>query len=298
MHPILVVEMSFRDLVEGPDILLMPVAHDVMSAVLAERAGFHAIACAGYANSASLLGRPDVGLLTQTEMVQCAARMVEAVSLPVFADGDTGQGGLLNVSRTVTLFERAGVQALMLEDQAGTKRCGHMDGKDVVSAEEMEGRLRAALQSRQRQDMMIVARTDSRQTHGLDDAVERANRYLDAGADMVFVEAPQSREELESIPRLVKGPVMANMIPGGRTPLCSATELQRMGYSLVAFPTLLTHAMAATAEDLLRELRASGDASKLHPRMMGFGALHEVLGMGGLRAKEEGWGRGPDRPGR
>jgi methylisocitrate lyase len=273
----------------------MPVAHDTMSAVLAERAGFRAIACAGYANSASLLGRPDVGLLTQTEMVQCAARMVEAVSLPVFADGDTGHGGLLNVSRTVALFERAGVQALMLEDQAGTKRCGHMEGKEVVPPEEMEGRLRAALQSRRDHDMMIVARTDSRQTHGLDDAVDRANRYLDAGADMVFVEAPHSREELEYIPRLVKGPVMANMIPGGRTPMCSALELQHMGYSLVAFPTLLTHALAATAEDILQGLLSSGDAAALPNRLMGFGDLHEALRMGDLRDKEKGWGKGDCR---
>lgn len=295
MHLRAVPEKSFRDLVDSPDILLMPVAHDVMSAVLAERAGFQALACAGYANSASLLGRPDVGLLTQTEMVQCAARMVDAVSLPVFADGDTGHGGLLNIARTVTLFQRAGVQALMLEDQAGAKRCGHMDGKEVVPTEEMESRLRAALSSRQGDGMMIVARTDSRQTNGLDDALERANRYLDAGADMVFVEAPQSREELERIPREVKGPVMANMIPGGRTPLCNAMELERMGYSVVAFPTVLTHAMAAAADSVLRELLRSGDASDTEGRLMGFGDLHEVLGLGTLRAAEKDWAQGGRR---
>jgi methylisocitrate lyase len=267
----------------------MPVAHDVMSAVLAERVGFSALACAGYANSASILGSPDVGLLTQTEMVQCAARMVDAVSVPVFADGDTGHGGLLNVSRTVRLFERAGVQALMLEDQAGVKRCGHMDGKQVVPAEEMEARLRAALQSRRDGRMMIVARTDSLQMHGLGEAMERANRYLEAGADMAFIEAPRDRAELEEIPRRVRGPVMANMIPGGRTPLCSAVELERMGYALVAYPTICTHVMARAADLALRELQQEGDARGMEDRLMGFSELHAALGLDALRRQERGW---------
>jgi len=265
----------------------MPVVHDALSAVIAEKAGFKAIAAAGYANSASMLGRPDIGLLTLTEMTECARRIVDAVSLPVFADGDAGHGGVNNVMRTVNLFEKAGAQALMLEDQISPKRCGHMSGKRVVSTEEMTLRLKAALRARTIDDMLIVARTDSLQEHGLEEAIERSNTYLDYGADMVFIEAPNSREELKTIPRRVKGPVMANMIPGGVTPLCSAPELEKMGYALVAYPTLCTHAMAKAVQHVLQHLIRTGDAEGISDQLMGFQELHSLMGLEDIRREEQ-----------
>lgn len=265
----------------------MPVVHDALSAVIAEKAGFKAIAAAGYANSASLLGRPDIGLLTLTEMTECARRIVDAVSLPVFADGDAGHGGVNNVMRTVSLFEKAGVQALMLEDQISPKRCGHMSGKRVVGTEEMTLRLKAALRARTVDDMLIVARTDALQEHGLEEAIERSNTYLDNGADMVFIEAPTSREQLQMIPRRVKGPVMANMIPGGVTPLCSAMELEKMGYSLVAYPTVCTHAMAKAAQRVLQHLVRTGDAESISDQLMGFKELHALMGLEDIRHEED-----------
>lgn len=261
---------EFRRLIESEQIVLMPVVHDALSAVMAEKAGFKAIATAGYANSASMIGRPDIGLLTLTEMAECARRIVDSVSLPVFADGDTGHGGINNIMRTVRLFERAGVEALMLEDQVSPKRCGHMSGKEVVGAEEMSIRLKAALRARTQGGMLIVARTDSLYEHGLEEAIERSNTYLDIGADMVFVEAPRSRQELEEIPRRVKGPVMANMIPGGTTPLCSAQELQKMGYALVAYPTVCTHAIAQAAQRVFAHLKLTGEVESISGQMMGF----------------------------
>lgn len=276
---------AFRSLLASEGIVMMPVAHDALTARLAERAGFQIICSAGYANSAALIGMPDIELLTLTEMVDVAARLCQAVSIPVFADGDTGHGGLLNVRRTVRLHEQAGCCGLFIEDQVSPKRCGHMAGKQVVSEEEMLSRLGAALDAREDKDFVIMARTDARSVLGLDAAIDRAKRYRQAGADMTFVEAPTSEDELRRIPREVGGLCMANMIPGGRTPLLAAAALQRMGYKVAAYPTVLTYAVAKAAQRTLAALIENG-LPPADGSLMEFQEFNELLGLEELRAVE------------
>jgi methylisocitrate lyase len=183
----------------------------------------------GYANTASLLGKPDVSLLTLTEMAECAGRIADAVDIPVFADGDTGHGNVTNVARTVHLFEKAGVAGLLLEDQVEPKRCGHMSGKQVIPAQEMVAKVRAALDTRSDPDFIIMARTDAIAVNGIDDAIARAKQYRNAGADAIFVEAPESVGQMRRITAGIDAPLMANMIPGGKTPVLPARELQELG---------------------------------------------------------------------
>ena len=195
-----------RKYILDEEILMIPVAHDALCARIAERAGFKAIFTAGYANTASLLGKPDVSLLALTEMVDCASRICDAVNIPVFADGDTGHGNVTNVVRTVKLFEKAGVAGLFLEDQVEPKRCGHMAGKRVIPPEEMVAKIKAALDARSDPDLIIMARTDALAVNDLEDAIYRGNLYAEAGADLIFVEAPMSIEQLGKITREVKAP--------------------------------------------------------------------------------------------
>jgi len=232
------------------EILLIPVAHDALCAKIAERTGFKAVFTAGYANTASLLGKPDVSLLTLTEMADCASRICDAVDIPVFADGDTGHGNVTNVIRTVKLFEKAGVAGLFLEDQVEPKRCGHMAGKQVIPAQEMVAKISAALDARSDPDMVIMARTDALAINGLEDAICRGNLYAEAGADLIFVEAPESVDQMRRITREVEAPNMINMIPGGRTPLLPARELQEIGYSVVSYATACTYTIAIAVEYL------------------------------------------------
>ncbi|MEX2298530.1 MAG: isocitrate lyase/PEP mutase family protein, partial [Dongiaceae bacterium] len=185
-----------RQLIEADPILMLPGAHDALSARIAEQAGFQAVTCGGYASSASLLGAPDVGQLSMSEMADVYARLCDAVAIPVFADADTGYGNTTNVARTLRAYERAGVAGLFIEDQVSPKRCGHMQGKQVVPPVEMMAKLKAALDARQDADLVLMARTDARAIEGIDAAIERANLYLETGVDLIFVEAPQSIEEM------------------------------------------------------------------------------------------------------
>jgi 2,3-dimethylmalate lyase len=216
---------ALRALIEAPEILVIPGAHDALCARLAEAAGFRAVFLSGYAASASLLGAPDVGLLTMTEMAEAARRIVDATDLPVFSDGDNGHGNVTNLVRTVREFEKAGVAGIFFEDQVLPKRCGHMTGKQVVPPEEMIGKIHAAVDTRVDPGLVLMARTDAIAIHGLDAAIERMNRYVEAGADMAFIEAPESREQMRRIVAEVKAPNMANMVPGGKTPMLPAAEL-------------------------------------------------------------------------
>src|SRR5271154_5346147 len=193
----------FKQYVFAPEILMLPVAHDPLCAKIVQRAGFKAVGCAGYANSAALLGAPDVELLTLTEMVDAVWRMADAVDLPIFADGDNGHGNVTNVHRSVKQFERAGAASLMLEDQVSPKRCGHMSGKHVIPADEFVAKIKAAVDARSDQDFTILARTDAIAVSGLAAAVDRANMCVEAGADWVFLEAPESIDQLREIPRLI-----------------------------------------------------------------------------------------------
>src|SRR5262249_38699013 len=207
-----------RQMLNSPGIIVAPGAYEGISARLIERHGFQAVYMTGAGTAASVLGQPDIGLTTLTEMATHAAHIAGCVSLPVIADADTGYGNALNVIRTVREYERAGVAAIHLEDQLSPKKCGHIAGKAVIPAKEFAEKVRAASENRIDPDFIIIARTDARAVNGLDDAIERAQLYREAGADIIFIEAPTSREEIERIAKEVKAPLLSNQVPGGRTP--------------------------------------------------------------------------------
>jgi 2-methylisocitrate lyase-like PEP mutase family enzyme len=276
-----------RKLIEDEEILMIPVAHDALCARIAEQSGFEAIFTAGYANSAALLGMPDVSLLTLTEMVEAASRIADAVSIPVFADGDTGHGSIANVMRTVQQFEKAGVAGLFIEDQVQPKRCGHMAGKQVIAPREMVSKIKAALDARQDPDFIIMARTDAIAVNGIDDAIQRANLYNDAGADLIFVEAPESVEQMRRIIREVDAHHMVNMLPGGKTPLLNARELQEIGYSAVAYATACTYTIAKAVRELFESLHKTGTTAGFEDRMMSFDEFNRLVGLERIREQEE-----------
>ncbi|MEN6536644.1 MAG: oxaloacetate decarboxylase [Bryobacteraceae bacterium] len=272
--------------VHDPEILVIPGVGDPLCARIAQKVGFKAVFLSGYASSAAMLGAPDVGLLTLAEMVDCASRVVDSVDLPVFADGDTGHGNVTNVIRTMRQFEKAGVAAIFFEDQVAPKRCGHMSGKEVVPVEEMVAKIKAAVDARIDADLMIMARTDALAVHGIDEAIERMHRYIEAGADLSFVEAPRSLDDMRRITSEIKAPNMANMVPGGRTPMLSAKQLQELGFAFVAHPTALVYAIAKTARDLLRHLNEKGTTEDLEERMIAFEEFNELVGLPEIRAAE------------
>jgi len=224
----------FKELIHNEGILIMPGAYDGMSSRLVEETGFQAMLATGAGISNSQLGWADVGLTTMTEVAQAVARMADVTTLPILADADTGYGNAINVIRMVKEFERAGAAGIQLEDQIAPKKCGHFAGKGVISKQEMVYKIKAIIDTRQDPNLVIVARTDSRAVNGLDDALDRAYAYAEAGADVTFVEAPQSIEELERVTRELKGiPQMANMVEGGLTPILSAQELQDIGFKIM-----------------------------------------------------------------
>jgi methylisocitrate lyase len=275
-----------RQLIQAPEILVMPGAHDALSVRIIEQAGFQALTCGGYAATASLLGQPDTSQLGMTEMADMYARLCDATELPLFADGDTGYGNVTNVARTVRAYERAGVAGLFIEDQVFPKRCGHMAGKAVVPLEDMLGKLKSALDVRSDPDLVIMARTDALAVNGIDDAIERAQACAEAGADFLFVEAPVSREQMRRICREVPGPKLANNVEGGASPVLSAAELQAIGYAAVVFPVAATYAVARTVQDLMAVIRRDGHAGGFRDRMVDFETFNSLVGLGPLRARE------------
>ena len=278
----------FRDLLREQDVVVCPGAMNALFARLIEQSGFPAVYLSGAGVANSLLGQPDVGLTTLTELSQAAENTCAAVSVPVFADADTGFGGAANVERTVQLYERAGVAAIQLEDQVVPKRCGHFEGKDVVSVREMIARLRAAQAARADESLMIVARTDARSVSGLEEALDRARAYAEAGADALFVESPTSDSELERVGSELAGtglPLVANMVEGGKTPLHSADELAAMGFRIVIFPGFLTRLTVKAALDGLAALRTGGDSRPLLDRVMPFSGVQDILGLPELSAR-------------
>ncbi len=277
----------FRRLVEAPEILVLPGIQDALTAKIAERAGFAAVTCGGYAATAALLGQPDTSQLGLMEMAEHYARIVEAVTVPVFADADTGFGNVTNVRRAVREYERAGVAGLFIEDQLFPKRCGHMAGKAVIPAEEMVGKLKAALDARQDQDLVIMARTDALAVNGLDDAIERGRLYRAAGADMIFVEAPRDIDQMRRICAEIDAPCMANNIEGGLTPFLPAAELQAIGYAMVAFPVATSYAVAAAIGRLMETLHATGTTAGAADAMLDFTTFNALVGLPELRAAEE-----------
>lgn len=267
-------------------ILLAPGVYDALSALLAEQAGFEALYLSGASIAYTRLGRPDVGLVTASEVENTLASIRERVALPIIVDADTGFGNALNVARTVAMLERAGAAAIQLEDQVTPKRCGHLDGKALVPAAEMAGKIRAALDARRSADTLIVARTDAVAVEGLEPALARAERYRDAGADVLFVEALRSTEQMErAVARLgVRAPLLANMVEGGKTPVLPAADLERLGFSVVIFPGGLARAVAFAAREYFATLRRDGTTAAQRGRMLDFDGLNAILGTAALFA--------------
>ena len=245
---------TFRKLIDGEGMTIAPGAYDGLTATMVGKAGFSAVYMTGSGTSGSL-GYPDFGLLTLTEMVQNAYRMNACIDVPLIADADTGYGNELNVVRTVQEFERAGVAAIHMEDQEFPKKCGHLDDKQVIPLDDYLAKIRAAGDARTDPDFLIIARTDSRAVIGFDEAIKRANSALEAGADIAFVEAPQTLDEVRELPKLVKGPCLLNVVHRGKTPSVDLGEAEAMGYKLAILPSLLFRSVVGLCEQLLTELK-------------------------------------------
>jgi 2-methylisocitrate lyase-like PEP mutase family enzyme len=259
--------------------LVMPGVFDALSAKIAARAGFEVIFITGYSLSATLLGEPDFGLLTQTEVVTAAQRICSVVDTPVIVDADTGYGNAINVIRTVHDLIRAGAAGIFLEDQIWPKRCGHMKGKQVIPLDEQLKKLRAAIEARNDHDFYIVARTDSRQALGLTEAIARGIAFKEAGVDAVFVEAPESKEEMKEIASHVPGPLVANMLERGVTPLMGPQELKELGFDLIVWPLAPLYSIAKSLTDVYSTLRRDGSTTKILDRLMPFDEFNEIVGL-------------------
>ena len=281
-----------KELILASEILIMPGAHDSLVARIIEQAGFQAVTLGGYPATANLLGKPDVSLLSMTEMVEYTRRICGAVDVPVFTDGDTGYGNVTNVYRTVREMERAGAAGMFIEDQVFPKRCGHMEGKQVIPAEEMVAKIKAALDARIDPDFVIMARTDALAVHGIEEAIRRGNLYRETGADLIFVEAPQTIEDMKRINREINAPTLANNVEGGKSPLLTAKTLESIGYNVVVFPIASTYCIAKAVVDLMRELKEKGTTESFLDRMITFTSFNELVGLPDIRKKEEGYLKG------
>jgi methylisocitrate lyase len=277
----------FRALIDAPAILVMPGVHDVLCARIAEQAGFEAITCGGYAATASLLGEPDTSQLTMTELAGHYGRLCDAVTVPVFGDGDTGFGNVTNVVRTVRFYERAGLAGMFIEDQVFPKRCGHMAGKDVVPFADFAAKLKAALDARRDPDFVIMARTDALAVHGIDEAIERMGLCREIGADLLFVEAPETVDQMRRICTELDGPCLANTIESGRSPNLPAAELEAIGYAVCTNPVAATYAIARVVRELYETLRREGSTRSFEDRLVDFDAFNEMVGLAALRAREQ-----------
>ncbi|WP_171236929.1 oxaloacetate decarboxylase [Ruegeria sp. HKCCA6837] len=272
--------MSLKSRLAKKEILVAPGVYDGLTASLAEKAGFEALYLSGAAVAYTRLGRPDIGLSTASEMADTMTLIADRVSSPVIIDADTGFGNALNAQRTMRLYERAGASALQVEDQTFPKRCGHLSDKSLIPKQEMAGKIAAMAEARARSDTLIIARTDAIAVEGFSAAIERAETYLEAGADVLFLEAPQSREQLTSIadqfaPRV---PLLANMVEGGATPILGADDLEAQGYSIVIFPGGIVRALAKTAQAYYQSLAENGSNKPFAQNMFDFGGLNEVIG--------------------
>ncbi len=278
---------AIRELMEQPGIIRTLGAHDVLTAVLVEQAGFDSVFIGGFGTSASLYGLPDLNFLGMTEMVDATRRMAHRVSIPVVADADTGHGDLHNVMRCVREFEGAGAAGIILEDQVFPKRCGHFGGKHVIPADEMVAKFKAAVAARNDDDFIFIARTDSRETDGLDDAIDRINRYCDAGADVAFIEAPLSIEELEEICKRVQYPKFVNMLAYGKTPILSASELEEMGFKMLVAPIDSVLLTAKVMREMANSMKRDGHTKSLFDDMVDFEEIKNILGLQKYLALED-----------
>ena len=277
-----------RELLNSGQTVVAPGAFDPLAARLVEEAGFTAVYMTGFGTSAALLGRPDVGLLTMTEMADSAGRIAACVDIPLIADADTGYGNPLNVIRTVGAYEAAGVAGLHIEDQVAPKKCGHMEGKLVIGADEMAQKVRAAVDARTDPDFVIIARTDARAVEGLDSALDRARRYRDAGADVLFIEALVSEAEIEAAAAVFPDvPLLFNWAEGGKTPPVSLDRLTELGYRIVIFPIGTLLAATAAMRRLLQEIATAGTPASLLGGLPTFGEFTDFIGLPEVRGIEQ-----------
>jgi 2-methylisocitrate lyase-like PEP mutase family enzyme len=277
------VRRQFRELLAQPGAIIAPGIYDCLTARVAERAGAPAVIVTGAGVAASLLGTPDVGLLTMSEVLAQTRNIVRSVSVPVVADCDTGYGNPINVQRTIREFENAGVAALFMEDQVAPKRCGHFEGKQIIAAEEMVQKIRAAVDARIDPELVLIARTDARAVSGPIEAIRRAREYVKAGADMLFVEAPHSREELVLIGDELQDlgvPLMINLVEGGKTPLVPVADLGNMGFSFISFSGSMQKTAIAAMEPMVESLLRTGEVTDFYPeRMVSLEQRSEILGL-------------------
>jgi 2,3-dimethylmalate lyase len=277
-----------RELLDSGQMILAPGAFDPLAARLVEEAGFPAVYMTGFGTSAALLGRPDVGLLTMTEMADNAGRIAACVDIPVIADADTGYGNPLNVIRTVGVYEAAGVAGIHIEDQVAPKKCGHMEGKQVISAGEMAQKVRAAVDARTDPDFVIIARTDARAVEGLDSALDRGRRYRDAGADVLFIEALVSEAEIEAAVRAFPDvPLLFNWAEGGKTPAVGLDRLTQLGYRIVIFPISTLLAATGAMRRVLDEIAAAGTPAAVLGEFPAFGEFTEFIGLPEVQQVEQ-----------
>lgn len=278
---------TLRQRLSHPPILIAPGIYDPLTALIAEQAGFETLYVSGAAIAYTRLGRPDIGLVSMSEVVETIALIRDRVRAHLVVDADTGYGNALNVERTVRLLERAGANAIQIEDQDFPKRCGHLDDKALIPAPQMAGKIKAAIDARASRETLIIARTDAVAVEGFERAVARAALYREAGADVLFIEAPRKREELARIgTSMGKGtPLMANMVEGGKTPLMPASDLQGLGFAFVIFPGAIVRALARAAEEFYGSLKAHGSTDPFRARMFDFDALNRLIGTPDMLAR-------------
>jgi 2-methylisocitrate lyase-like PEP mutase family enzyme len=279
-----------RQLLAGPDLILAPGVADALNARLVAQEGFDAIYMTGSGTTAVRLGMPDIGLLTMTEMVDNAARIADASGLPLIADADNGYGGPFNVRRTVQAYERAGIAAMHIEDQILPKRCGHLEGKQLVPAKDMVAKVMAAVDARRDDDFVIIARTDALAVEGFEAALERAALYEEAGADVLFVESPRTAEQLAEIPKRFKTPQLYNMSASGKTPFLPANEIADLGFKLVIYPNWVLLASVRAVTGVLRALKQTGAVAPLTNEVASFIEFNDLLGMPEVQRLEERYG--------
>ncbi len=281
---------GLRKLLKKKGPLVIPGVYDAIGAKIAEKVGFDAMFQTGYGTSATLFGMPDYGFIGATETVDNARRICSAVSVPVIVDVDTGYGNALSVWKLVKELESAGASGIFLEDQRWPKRCGHMQGKEVVSYVEYQEKLKAAIDARRSKDFIIVARTDARATAGLDEAIERSRQNKKIGADVIFVEAPKTISEMKKIGKSINAPLVANMIEGGATPLSSASDLYKMGYKIILYPLSILFANSYATMSILTELKKSGNTKKFQNKLVRFDQFNEIVELPKFRKLEKRYG--------
>lgn len=282
---------QLRSLLSKEGIIVVPGVFNAFIAKLVEKAGFNAVYLSGAGTSVNLLGFPDIGLMTETEIISSARYIADTVKIPVISDADTGYGNAISVMRTVRDFIRAGVAAIHLEDQVSPKRCGHLEGKLLVSVEEMIGKIRAANKVRKEMDpnFVLIARTDARTAIGgsLEEVVKRGCAYVDAGADVIFPEGPRSVDELEHIARRIDAPLLANIVEGGKTPILGANELEDLGYRIALFPNSILRVIHKTTKEVLEELKKTGTTKGIMEKMLLFPGAFEEVGLKEYRSFED-----------